>query len=353
MVSGINMLRTFAVLFFIASASILRAADLPEAELTLESVPDPGVNTADEPLAKAFSMESAARFLDTASLHWTKNRQCFACHTNFAYLMVRPEVNADNTAHRQLRAALEEMVEKRWETDGPRWDAEVVMSAATLVMNDVATTGELQPTTQKALARMWKVQRDDGGFDWLKCGWPPMESDDDYGIAIAALALGAAPQSYRKTEEAQAGLKQLQSYLSKNAPPTLHHEAMLMWAESYGLELLTVEQRKHCGEQLLALQKADGGWASATLGDWKRSDDKQQDVETSDGYATGFAILILRKSGLESDDPRIQRGLQWLKVNQRVSGRWFTRSLNKDNKHFLTHAGTAFAVLALTACGEK
>ena len=191
-------------------------------------------------------MENTTRFLDTAALHWTKHRQCFACHTNFAYLIARPKVNADNTAHRELRAALEEMVEKRWETDGPRWDAEVVMSAATLALNDAATTGELQPTTRKALTRMWQVQRADGGFDWLKCGWPPMESDDDYGIAIAALALGAA-----------------------------------------------------------------------------------------------------------SDDPRIQRGLQWLKANQRESGRWFTRSLNKDNKHFLSHAGTAFAVLALTACDEK
>ncbi len=347
------MLRTFAILIFIVFANALRAADFPDVDLTLENVPDPGANSADEPLASSFSMKSATRFLDTAALHWTKNRQCFACHTNFAYLMVRPEVNADNTAHRELRAALEDMVEKRWETDGPRWDAEVVMSAATLVMNDAATTGKLQPTTHKALARMWKVQRADGGFDWLKCGWPPMESDDDYGIAIAALALGAAPQSYRETPEAQAGLKQLQSYLMKNAPPTLHHEAMLMWAESYGLELLTAEQRKHCSEQLLALQKPDGGWASSTLGDWKRSDDKPQDFTTSDGYATGFTVLVLRKSGLASDDPRIQRGTKWLKANQRESGRWFTRSLNKDNKHFLSHAGTAFAVLALTACDEK
>lgn len=347
------MHRIFALFVLLALTNTLRATDLPEPELSLENVPDPGANTVEEPLAKSFSMKSATRFLDTAALHWTKNRQCFACHTNFAYLIVRPEVSADNTAHRELRAALEDMVEKRWESVGPRWDAEVVMSAATLVMNDAATTGKLQPTTEKALSRMWKVQKEDGGFDWLKCGWPPMESDDDYGIAIAALALGAAPAEYRQTEEAQVGLKKLQSYLSKHAPPTLHHEAMLLWAESYGLELLTAEQRKHCTEKLLALQKTDGGWASATLGDWKRSDNKEQDLETCDGYATGFAVLVLRKSGLKADDPRIQRGLEWLKANQRESGRWYTRSLNKDNKHFLSHAGTAFAVLALTACDEK
>ncbi len=352
------MLRNLAVsalLLILAEPLVtsVLATDRPDSELTLENVPDPGANSASEPLASTFSMESAIRFLDTASLHWTKNRQCFACHTNFAYLMVRPEVSADSMAHRQLRTALEELVEKRWETDGPRWDAEVVMSAATLVMNDAATKGELQPTTLKALSRMWSVQRSDGGFNWLKCGWPPMESDDDYGIAIAALAIGAAPSSYRQTEEARNGLKLLQSYLEKNAPPTLHHEAMLLWAESYGLNLLTDEQRKHCRERLLALQKSDGGWASATLGDWKRGDDKPQDLETSDGYATGFVVLVLRKNGVAADAPQIQRGLQWLKSNQRESGRWFSRSLNKDNKHFLSHAGTAFAVLALKACNEE
>ena len=67
------------------------------------------------------------------------------------------------------------------------------MSAATLAMNDAATSGKLHPTTEKALARVWTVQLENGGFDWLKCVWPPMESDDDYGAAVALLAAHAAP----------------------------------------------------------------------------------------------------------------------------------------------------------------
>ena len=42
----------------------------------------------------------------------------------------------------------------------------------------------------------------------------------------------------------------------------------------------------------------------------------------------------------------------WLKANQRESGRWFTRSLFKDGRHFLSHAGSSMAVMALAACGE-
>ena len=36
--------------------------------------------------------------------------------------------------------------------------------------------------------------------------------------------------------------------------------------------------------------------------------------------------------------------------NQRESGRWFVRSLNTDKYHYITNAGTSFAVLALKAC---
>lgn len=321
-----------------------------EEPLTLETAKRPPANSADEPLAKAYSLEKAVRFLDQASLEWTNTRKCFTCHTNFSYLMARPAVAANNKPHQQIRERLEEMVLKRWETSGPRWDAEVVMSAATLAMNDAATSGKLHPTSEVALKRMWTVQREDGGFDWLKCGWPPMESDDDYGASIALLAAHAAPGEYAQRPEVVAGLAKIHSYLKQNPPPTLHHQAMLMWADSYGAESLTAAQRKSTREQLFKLQKPDGGWALATLGDWKRADGKTQDLENSDGYATGFVLYVLRRDGVPADDPRIRRGVEWLKANQRESGRWFTRSLNRDSRHFISHAGSAFAVLALQSC---
>jgi squalene-hopene/tetraprenyl-beta-curcumene cyclase len=90
----------------------------------------------------------------------------------------------------------------------------------------------------------------------------------------------------------------------------------------------------------------------ATLGNWKRSDGKEQDYESSDGYGTGFVIYVLRSAGTAAEDPRIRKGIAWLKSHQRASGRWFTRSLNRDKTHLLTQPGTAYAVLALALCGE-
>ena len=188
-------------------------------ETNSQKAPAPGPNRSDEALIDSFSLDAAVGFLDRSSTDWTKSRKCFTCHTNYVYLLARPAVSAKVETHGQIRSALEELVEKRWADKGPRWDAEVVMSAAVLALNDAATTGKLHPTTRKALDRMWTVQRDDGGVDWLKCGWPPMESDDEFGAAMIAIAAGAAPEDYRKTPNAKAGIKNFAAiYRNTNRP---------------------------------------------------------------------------------------------------------------------------------------
>lgn len=323
----------------------------PGEQVTLENVTAPEPNSKDEPLA-SYSLDRAVRFLDSAALDWQKTRQCFTCHTNFAYLMARPHVSADIPAHRQVRAYAEELVVQRWRQKGPRWDAEVVCAAAFLAMNDAATTGKLHPVTRAALDRMWTLQRADGGWNWLKCKWPPMESDDHYGVTLAVIGAGIAPEGYAETEAAQAGLARARRYLREQPPPTLHHKAMLLWASTLVEGILTAEERQTVVSELLALQQPDGGWGLATLGDWARADGSQQDKQSSDGYGTGFVIYVLRLAGLPAQHEQIQRGVAWLKTNQRASGRWYTRSLYKDNKHFISHAGTAFAVMALVSCGE-
>jgi squalene-hopene/tetraprenyl-beta-curcumene cyclase len=72
----------------------------------------------------------------------------------------------------------------------------------------------------------------------------------------------------------------------------------------------------------------------------------------SDGYATGIAVFVTRQAGLPASDARLQRGLAWLKSHQRASGRWYTPSQAWHTQHLIANAGTAYAVLALFACGE-
>jgi squalene-hopene/tetraprenyl-beta-curcumene cyclase len=344
-----------ATKWLIGAAMLLGATrPLPASEpVTLDNVVPPQRNSSDEPLAKTFSMDQALNFLDTASLSWQKSRKCFTCHTNYAYLMARPTVSAAAPAHQGVRTYAEELVSQRWETVGPRWDAEVVATAASLALNDAATTRKLHPLSRRALDRMWTVQREAGDWEWLtKCGWPPMESDEHYGVTLAAIGTGAAPDDYARTAAAQAGFAKIRTYLKTHPAPDLHHRAMVLWASTYVDGLMTAAQQKACVQELLAAERPQGGWAIATLYPWKRADGKDQDYETADGYGTGFVIYVLRGAGVAADEPALVRGVDWLKSHQRASGRWFTRSLNKDNEHFISHAGSAFAVMALAACGQ-
>lgn len=314
------------------------------------ALPPPGPNRPEEPLRGQFSAEAAIRFLDSAVLDWQANYKCFACHADYAYLYTRPLAGWKNPVHEQVRSRLEALAEK------PRVSkyqaAEAVMTASVLAQNDALTTGKLHPSTRKALERMWTFQRDDGGFDWMKYDQPPSEVDDHYGVTVAAIGVGLAPDRYAETPAAKAGLEKIRRYLKDNPPVNLHQRAMMLLASLNVTGILTQTERSQVVRDLAALQKADGGWGLATFGSWQRSDGKQQDTLSSDGYGTGFALYVLLRASVPVSDPRIQRGVAWLKKNQRASGRWFTRSLWKDQKHYLTYAGTAYAIRALALCGE-
>jgi squalene-hopene/tetraprenyl-beta-curcumene cyclase len=41
----------------------------------------PGPNSDKEPMAEKFSRERGARFRDTVSVNWTRNRKCGTCHS--------------------------------------------------------------------------------------------------------------------------------------------------------------------------------------------------------------------------------------------------------------------------------
>jgi squalene-hopene/tetraprenyl-beta-curcumene cyclase len=255
---------------------------------------------------------------------------------------------------KEIRDFFESRVE-HWDDaakgSGPRWDAEVIATAVTLAINDASTTGKLHPRTRQALDRIWTLQRADGGFTWLKCDWPPYEHDDYYGAVFAALGVGLAPEGYAKTEAAARGLEKLGRYLREHPAPDLHHRTFLLWASLTLDGLMTPEVREQTRRDLLSLQRGDGGWSLPTLGEWRRRDGSANPKDgPSDGYATGLVVYVLRQAGVPADDPAIRKGVGWLERNQRESGRWFTRSLSNDKAHYISNAGTGFAVMALEAC---
>ncbi len=341
-----------------AGALVGLAAATAQAAPEADDFPKPAPNSADEPRAGEVSLARSAEFLDRTAVNWTRQRQCATCHTNVPYLMARPALAAGPAPGMDMvRKFFEEQV-AGWGGEGPRnkprSDSEVVAIAAALAVHDARTTGKLHPLTRKALDLMWTRQQTDGAWKWLKCSWPPFEHDDYYGAVLAAVGVGAAPEAYAATEQAKAGLEKLRGYFRKTPAPTLHHRAWLLWASVKVDGLVSTAEREQSIKDLLKVQRSDGGWSLPSLGDWKGHDGRENNKEApSDGYGTGLVVFVLRQAGVPAEREELRRGVGWLKANQRESGRWFTQSLNTDRAHYITNAGSAFAVLALEACGVK
>jgi len=313
-----------------------------------------GLKLAEEPLREEFSADAAKRFLDVSILHWQKKRKCFTCHTNYPYLMARPLLGTKDVAHRQVRAFAEKIVTKQWPDSGPNFDAEVVSIAALLAFNDAMDTGKLHDVSRQALDRMWTVQRDDGSFDWIREDVAPSELDDHYGVTLALIGIGAAPDGYAGTAQARAGVEKVRGYLTQHPPAFAHQSAMLLWAASYVDNLVTPDDRQRRIDQLLDLQQDDGGWSLASLGNWEfRGAGGAEVGNASDGYGTGLVTYVLRRSGVPADDAHIARATGWLKSNQRLHGGWFTPSQSKPTGHHsISRAGSCYAIMALVACDE-
>jgi len=236
---------------------MMAAFSVAQEPLTMENVAPLGANRPDEPFRGEFSMKAAVRFLDAAALNWQKDRKCFACHSDYALLCVRPTVSQKAPAHDELRSRLEHLAENP--RDVRYRVTETVMVASVLAQNDALTTKKLHATTRKALDRIWTVQRDDGGFDWMKYNQPPSEIDDHYGATMAVIGVGAAPDNYAETPAAQAGLDKIRDYFRANPPANLHHRAMKLLGSLHVDGIMTDGERQQVVEDLTALQKPGGG----------------------------------------------------------------------------------------------
>jgi squalene-hopene/tetraprenyl-beta-curcumene cyclase len=324
-----------------------------------DAFPKPTANRPDEPLAEKLSLARSAEFLDGAAMAWVRQKSCASCHTSYPFLMARPMLgDAKAPALLHMRKFFEHRV-ANWDNggkgaglpEGTEGVTEVVATATTLAFHDAQATGKLHPLTRQALDRMWTLQQKDGSWTWNQHRLPPQEYDDYYGAVYAALGVGHAPENYARSETAKEGLARLREYFRKNSPPNLHHKTWLLWASVKLEGLMTPREREQTIKDLLALQRADGGWNLPSLGDWKRLNGDPNDKQApSDGYATGLVLYVLRQSGMPATKDPIRRGVTWLQTNQRASGRWFTRSVNADRAHYNTNAGTAYAVMALKAC---
>jgi squalene-hopene/tetraprenyl-beta-curcumene cyclase len=335
----------------------------------------------------AWNRKAAAAYLDQRATWWTTwpNAQrdhqtfCISCHTALPYALARPALRQPlgETAASAGEAALLANVTKRvtmWREVEPFYPdqtrgvpktsesraTEAILNAVILSRRD-ARNGSLSDEGRRALDNMWALQmktgEQTGAWTWLQFHNEPWEGDSSafHGATLAAIAVHTAPAGYAASQDNHDRVEALHNYLRKgNEQQPLLSRTMLLWASTLTPALLPHDRQQAIVDALLAAQREDGGWSTASLGSWKRGDGTPLDTRT-DGYATGLVTFVLESAADARHQPQVQRGLAWLGTHQDpASGSWFAASLNKqrdpasDAGKFMSDAATAYAVLALT-----
>ena len=154
-----------------------------------------------------------------------------------------------------------------------------------------------------------KKQQEDGSWEWFATlRRPPINETQTTDAAWIIMALEEetgpdAPESQR------AALRKAIAWLDSAQLSDLHQDKalkVLLGARS-GKPRETMQSTI---DELLALQRADGGW-SQTVPEPK-----------SDAFATGQTLYVLALAGYTAEQPEIKRGIDFLVATQLPDGSW-------------------------------
>jgi squalene-hopene/tetraprenyl-beta-curcumene cyclase len=311
---------------------------------------------------------AAAKYLDGRAAEWAvwpraakEGGACVSCHTTLGYLIARPELRRalGESAATEFEKGLVAGVKVRAAKAPPPATADntpIVLNALVLAMND-ASGHHLNSETEAAFKALWATQREDSTWGWTHADLEPWEvlESDYFGVALAALATGVAPDGYQKRADIQPNITSMKAYLhDKWEGQPLGNRLVLVWAGSRLEGLVTTSERRTVIDDAWSKQSADGGWTLASLGPWRERPKAPPAATGSNAYATAWAASMLRMSGVRADEPHLARALAWLRSHQDPGGYWDAVSMNHPYpagsmmERFMRDASTAYAVLALS-----
>ncbi|MDP6539122.1 MAG: hypothetical protein QF903_04070 [Planctomycetota bacterium] len=299
-------------------------------------------------------LRRGAAALARLAREWGERRDCVSCHTNGWALAALPVIAPESAELKPGRAFAREYLTRfldgEDEPHGQHGSVEgMVSTAAFLALSDARLGGPAHPVTLRALDHAWGTLGSDGVWeDWLRCNWPPYESDLRFGPTLMLVALGELREAGGLRAADRRAARLLADGLREQPPPGLHDAAMRLWAAASWPRVASRADRTAWRTRLIEAVEADGGWSMASLAapDWKRDGGEPQTAE-SEAYPTALAAYVLLRTGASPDDAPVARALAWLRARQGADGTWTTRSPRRDGKHYLSRAATALALLAL------
>jgi squalene-hopene/tetraprenyl-beta-curcumene cyclase len=329
-----------------------------------------------EPRVASFgkaSVLAAVKYLDDGAAAWAESHSCIACHTTGTYMAERPALtpwlgkppttvreNFIAETPTSLAPPPNPIARQQYEDQS----GGLVWRSLGLVEWDRHLTGKLSDATDRSLRDMLNQSRLDTGF------WPTYHEMEipyittEFELSVhGAQAIATAPNwlDQLKDEDMLKRIMTLKASLKAHRPRNNYERVLQLQVASFWPELVSTEHRKMATEMLWDLQNSDGGWSTrrmSTPDNWR--DEVIADVQKllttnpneSDPYMTSFAVILLRGEKVPASEPRIQKAITWLKREQRVSGRWWMRTMFRETYSYITYIATSKSLTALAACGE-
>jgi ankyrin repeat protein len=298
------------------------------------------------------AVQDSLPLLQTSDANFIPKAACFSCHSDSFAAMTLGLARKRNfriderTATQQVKANLKIMNAARDQLHqgfiNPIGDffGPAVYSWVLLGLDAEGYNPDLD--TDAAVMYIKARQMPDGHWLYVKADTRPPICSDYIGqtaISLRALQLYAPKADKAAYDKA---VKLAASWLEKvkptNTEDLAYRLAGLAWAGA---------DTKKAMQELLAVQKSDGGWSDlATM--------------ESSAYTTGKALVYLQAAGLPTSDAAYQRGVKYLLDTQQTDGSWFvkTRALafqpffDTGFPHgfdqFMSAAGSSWAAMALT-----
>ena len=327
------------------------------------------IGQADEPVSIPASttqqvhqtVDRAIGYLQTESAAWLNTRKCAACHHAGIPLWALSEAErqgytidkkflADTTESllgSQDKLLASKIFPNPADTPDPRPQGRGLnmgLPFLAVAAQSMPSLTEGPKQSLKLIAEeIVKKQQPDGSWEFFATlRRPPINESQTTDAAWIVMALEGeagpdAPESQR------AALSKAIAWLDAAKPSDLHQDKalkVLMGVRSAKPR----ETLQTTIDELLALQRADGGW-SQTVPELK-----------SDAFATGQTLYVLSLAGLTAERPEIKRGIDFLVATQKPDGTWPMISRSTPNgepgsSKLLTPincAASSWATLALT-----
>lgn len=336
----------------LASALPLLLSFASAAELTCEA--DLGATVVAADAGTRAAAQKGLDFLAEDTVRWQAEHACYGCHVQ-AVTMTAMAVGQHN----------------QYAVDPGAMDA--VMKGLTVLAGGARTPGGLRyahgtffsaskSLGGAALARYDAWVKGDGREDLVKTAEELLAMRDTSGAIVSdyasppvaigqlqdtVLAMQTWKQAYERTADdrwltavagAEAWLRRTTADWGE-APPAetqrINYALLGYDAAGTGATEPIVGQLT---KALLARQNADGGWG---LG---RGD-------TSDAYATGQTLYVLRTVGLADTDPAVATGTRWLTGHQQADGSWSHRGSQRAEAMWGVLGLVSVDVLSLAVTG--